>query len=128
MTGLRLLEVVDAERLLPLLGDPAPAVARQTAKALAPDARRLPADWLTGLLATGRPPHMRHAAFRLLDARGGLDQLRTAVGLLDDADAKLRFRAEQSARRWPRPAGLTDGETAALAPLLARCAHLRRRR
>lgn len=128
VAGLRLLEAVDAERLRPLLADPAPAVARETAKALAPDAGRLPVGWLTGLLAPDRPPHTRHAAFRLLDARGGLDQLRAAAALLDDPDTRLRFRAEQSARRWQRPVRLTDGGAAALAPLLARCAQLRRSR
>jgi hypothetical protein len=128
VAGLRLLEAVDAERLRPLLADPAPAVARETVKALMPDSRRLPADWLTGLLAPDRPAHTRHAAFRLLDARGGLDQLRAAAALLDDPDPRLRFRAEQSARRWQRPVRLTDGGAAALAPLLARCAQLRRSR
>ncbi len=126
VAGLRLLEAVDTERLRPLLVDDAPAVARETARALVPYARRLPADRLTDLLAPGRPLHTRHAAFRLLDARGGIDQLRVAAALLDDPDTRLRFRAEQSVRRWQRPVRLTDGEAAALAPLLARCAHLRR--
>lgn len=128
VAGLRLLDVVDAERLRPLLTDDAPAVARETARALVPYACRLPEAWLSDLLAADHPAHTRHAAFRLLDARGGVDQLRAAAGLLDDADARLRFRAEQSVRRWQRPAATSGVEAAVLQPLLSQCAHLLGRR
>ena len=125
VAGLRLLDVVEPERLRPLLLDDAPAVARESARALVPYARRLPATWLMDLLAPVRPAHTRHAAFRLLDARGDIDQLRAVVCLLDDADGKLRFRAEQSARRRQRPVGVSAAETAAWESLLERRRRLR---
>lgn len=128
VAGLRLLDVVDHERLRPLLLDAAPAVARETARALVPYAHRLPADWLAGLLGPDRPRHTRHAAFRLLDAGGGLGQLRAAADLLEDADVKLRFRAEQSLRRRQRPAVGGDADAAAVEPLLVRRARLLGRR
>ncbi|MGW1465185.1 HEAT repeat domain-containing protein [Streptomyces sp. NPDC002308] len=103
VAGLRLLDCAEAGRLLPLLDDASAGVARETAVALLPSAGRLPADWLLERLS-GRPRHVRLAAFRLLDARGGVEALRAAVGLLEDPDVKVRTRAEQSVRRWRPPA------------------------
>ncbi|MGW2838783.1 hypothetical protein ACWCWD_13400 [Streptomyces sp. NPDC001493] len=103
VAGLRLLDCVEAGRLLPLLDDASAGVARETAVALLPSAGQLPADWLLERLS-GRPRHVRLAAFRLLDARGGVEALRAAVGLLEDPDVKVRSRAEQSVRRWRPPA------------------------
>ncbi|WP_411142278.1 HEAT repeat domain-containing protein [Streptomyces sp. x-80] len=123
VAGLRTLDVTDTDRLRPLLEDPAPAVARETATALLPSADRLSVPWLRQLLAPHRPRHTRLAAFRLLDAQGGILQLRTAVGLLDDADGKLRTWAEQSVRRWLPPHGVPRGDAEAAA-LLDRCEHL----
>ncbi|WP_199896446.1 HEAT repeat domain-containing protein [Streptomyces niger] len=89
--------------LLPLLDDPVPAVVREVTVALLPSAAELPADLLLDRTGPERPRHLRSAAFRLLDAHGGVMALRAAVGLLADPDVKLRVRAEHAVRRW-RPA------------------------
>ncbi len=101
VAGLRTLDVADPGRLSPLLDDPAPGVVRETAAALLPSAGTLPEGALLTRLGAGRPRHVRVAAFRLLDARGGAAAaLRAAVALLDDPDAKLRAWAGQSVQRW----------------------------
>ncbi|MGW7070021.1 hypothetical protein ACWGII_36240 [Streptomyces sp. NPDC054855] len=98
VAGLRVLDVAATERLRPLLDDPAPAVAREACAALLPCARQLPTEWLTARIGPELPRPTRVAAFRLLCAQGGAVQLGAATALLEDADAKLRFRAEQIVR------------------------------
>lgn len=100
VAGLRILDLVDAERMRPLLDDPAPCVVRETTLALLPSSRDVPLQWLLERTGPGRPRHVRLAAFRLLDARGGVEALRAAVELLDDGDAKLRTWAAQCVQRW----------------------------
>ncbi|MFD5539977.1 HEAT repeat domain-containing protein [Streptomyces sp. NPDC127079] len=99
VAGLRALDCVVVDQLRPLLDDPAAGVVRETAVALLPWAGELPADWLLERTGAERPRHVRVGAFRLLDARGGAEALRAAVGLLADPDAKLRTWAGQSVRR-----------------------------
>nr|WP_260474944.1 hypothetical protein [Streptomyces sp. WAC 05379] len=123
VAGLRLLDVVDAGRLRPLLEDPAPGVVRETGLALLPSAQELPADWLMERLGERWPRHVRVAAFRLLSAGYGIVPLRAAVELLEDPDPKLRGWAEQAVQRWHPPAGLPSGE-AEVEALLDRCTHL----
>ncbi|MFF8360039.1 hypothetical protein ACF063_42045 [Streptomyces chartreusis] len=123
VAGLRLLDVVDAGRLRPLLEDPAPGVVRETGLALLPSAQELPADWLMERLGERWPRHVRVAAFRLLSAGSGIVPLRAAVELLEDPDPKLRGWAEQAVQRWHPPAGLPGGE-AEVEALLDRCTHL----
>ncbi|GGZ50696.1 hypothetical protein GCM10010387_51230 [Streptomyces inusitatus] len=118
--GLRALGLVDRERLWPLLGDPAPGVVRETALALLPSARELPVGRLLEHTGSERPRHIRIAAFRLLDAYGGVVALRAAVGLLADPDEELRVRVERSVRRWRAPAGGAGGD-AEVGELLDRC-------
>ncbi|MCX5395953.1 hypothetical protein [Streptomyces sp. NBC_00102] len=120
--GLRLLDSVVTDRLRPLLDDPAARVVRETAVALLPSAGQLPADWLLERL-TGPQQHVRHAAFRLLDARGGIEALRAAVGLLADPDTRLRIRAGQSVLRWRPPADVRRHDPE-VAELLDRSRHL----
>ncbi|NEC86574.1 hypothetical protein [Streptomyces sp. SID12501] len=104
VAGLRTLDVTDVRRLRALLDDPAPGVVREVTPSLLPFARSLDADRLAERLGDGSPRHARVAAFRLLDARGGLVRLRAAVTLLDDPDVRLRARAAQSVRSWsPTP-------------------------
>ncbi len=86
VAGLRTLGTTDVARLLPLLDDDAPAVVRETAEALLPSARLVPEPWLAARLAADRPRPARVAAFRLLDACGGIVRLRAAVALLEDPD------------------------------------------
>ncbi|MFC9284624.1 hypothetical protein [Streptomyces collinus] len=123
VAGLRALDCVDDERLLPLLDDPAAAVVRETAVALLPSAKDLPADWLLQRTEPERPRHVRVGAFRLLDVRGGIVALRAAVGLLDDPDAKLRTWAGQSVQRW-HPSADVRGREAEVEQLLDRSRHL----
>lgn len=98
VAGLRTLDAADTRRLLPLLDDAAPGVVREVTAALLPSARSLDTDWLTVRLASDRPRHVRVAAFRLLDAAGGLVGLRASVALLKDPDDRLRSWAERSVR------------------------------
>ncbi|MFF5026051.1 hypothetical protein ACFY2J_17795 [Streptomyces collinus] len=123
VAGLRVLDCVVVEQLRPLLDDPAAAVVRETAVALLPSARELPADWLLQRTGSERPRHVRVGAFRLLDARGGIVTLRAAVGLLDDPDAKLRTWAGQSVQRW-HPSADVRGCEAEVGQLLDRSRHL----
>ncbi|WP_346186675.1 hypothetical protein [Streptomyces osmaniensis] len=123
VAGLRLLDVVDAGRLRPLLEDPAPGVVREAGLALLPSAQELPSDWLMERLGERWPRYVRVAAFRLLSAGAGIVPLRAAVELLEDPDPKLRGWAEQAVQRWHPPAGLPSGE-AEVEALLDRCTHL----
>ncbi|MGW1542726.1 hypothetical protein ACWCPM_21235 [Streptomyces sp. NPDC002309] len=123
VAGLRLLDTVDVRRLWPLLDDPAPAVVRETVTAVLPSARELPAGALMERLGPKRPPHVRVAAFRLLDACGGVVGLRAAVALLDDPDVKLRDRAGRAVQGW-RPAPDHVPGDAEVGELLDRARHL----
>ncbi|MFI8207317.1 hypothetical protein [Streptomyces sp. NPDC085937] len=116
VAGLRALDCVDVKQMRPLLDDPAAGVVRETAAALLPSAKQLPADWLLERTRSERPRHVRVGAFRLLDARGGIVALRAAVDLLEDPDVKLRTWAAQSVQRWhPSPDGRRgDAEVGAL--------------
>ncbi|WP_407555360.1 hypothetical protein QOM21_36340 [Streptomyces sp. Pv4-95] len=106
VAGLRALDCTDAKQLRPLLDDPAPCVVRETALALLPSTNELSADWLLERTGSERQRHVRLAAFRLLEAQGGVVALRAAVGLLEDPDVKLRVWAGQSVQRWHPPAGV----------------------
>ncbi|MEU1227560.1 hypothetical protein [Streptomyces sp. NPDC005828] len=90
VAGLRVLDVTDAARLMPLLDDPAPGVVRETTTSLVPLADRLPVPELRARLGTEHPRHVRVGAFRLLVAHGGPDLRETAWTLIDDAEPKLR--------------------------------------
>ncbi|MFJ2569472.1 HEAT repeat domain-containing protein [Streptomyces halstedii] len=123
VAGLRALDCVDAKQLRPLLDDPAAGVVRETATALLPSAKELPADWLLERTNREWPRHVRVGAFRLLDARGGIVALRAAVGLLEDPDVKLRLWAGQSVQRW-RPSPDEPHGDAEVGGLLDRSRHL----
>ncbi|MET8883315.1 hypothetical protein [Streptomyces rubiginosohelvolus] len=68
--GLRALDVVERERLTPLLDDPSPAVVRAATRALLPDAAGIPEHLLRERSAPERPRAVRVAADRLLRAAG----------------------------------------------------------
>ncbi|KOU59947.1 hypothetical protein ADK57_31525 [Streptomyces sp. MMG1533] len=123
VAGLRALDVTDVRPLRALLDDPEPRVVREATLALLPFARSLDADGLMERLAAGRPRHVRVAAFRLLDARGGLVRLRAAVALLDDPDVRLRHWAGQSVQGWHPTADVPSG-SAEVGALLDRGRHL----
>ncbi|MGW2299399.1 hypothetical protein [Streptomyces violaceorubidus] len=123
VAGLRALDCADTKQLRPLLDDPAAEVVRETATALLPSARELPADWLLERTSSQRPRHIRVGTFRLLDAHGGMVALRAAVRLLEDPDVKLRTWAAQSVQRWrPSPDGRRGD--AEVGELLDRSRHL----
>jgi len=122
VAGLRVLDVVDVRRMLPLLDDPAPGVVREAALALLPSAGLVPDEWLMERLARGSRA-VRVAAFRLLDARGGIVRLRAAVTVLDDPDERLRAWGAQVVQRWRLEEGMTPGD-AEIGELLGRARHL----
>ncbi|MGC5003003.1 hypothetical protein [Streptomyces sp. DT203] len=68
VTGLRALDAVRHEQLLPLLDDPSPAVVRAVTQALLPDADRIPHEWLLVRTGADRSRALRVAAERLLRA------------------------------------------------------------
>ncbi|MET7928643.1 hypothetical protein ABZT51_33435 [Streptomyces sp. NPDC005373] len=123
VAGLRVLDCADVEQLRVLLDDRAPRVVRETAIALLPSVKALPADWLLERTGSARERHIRLAAFRLLDARGGVVALRAAVGLLEDSDVKLRTWAGQSVQRWHPSADMQRGDPE-VEQLLDRSRHL----
>ncbi|WP_424851399.1 hypothetical protein [Streptomyces sp. SAI-129] len=123
VAGLRALDCADAKQMRPLLDDPAAEVVRETATALLPSAKELPADWLLERTSSQRLRHIRVGAFRLLDAHGGIVALRAAVGLLEDPDMKLRTWAAQSVQRWQPPPGARRSD-AGVGELLDRSRHL----
>ncbi|MFJ9243039.1 hypothetical protein [Streptomyces sp. NPDC101776] len=83
----------------PLLDDPAAGVVREVTAALLPSAELVPEEWLAERLGAGWPRPVRVAAFRLLDARGGIVRRRAAEALLDDSDVKLRGWAGHAVKR-----------------------------
>ncbi|MGW0839195.1 hypothetical protein ACWD26_03355 [Streptomyces sp. NPDC002787] len=123
VAALRLLDVSDVRRLRPLLDDPEPGVVREATVALLPSAERLPEEWLTERLGAERPRHTRVAAFRLLDARGGVVRLRAAAALLDDPDGRLRTWAGQAVQGWHPSAEVRRGDPE-VGELLDRGRHL----
>ncbi|GAB1331511.1 HEAT repeat domain-containing protein [Streptomyces sennicomposti] len=123
VAGLRALDCADAKQMRPLLDDPAAEVVRETATALLPSAKDLPADWLLERTGSERPRHVRVGAFRLLDARGGIVALRAAVGLFEDPNVKLRTWAAQSVQRWHPSSDGRRGD-AEVGELLDRSRHL----
>ncbi|WP_340380489.1 hypothetical protein U5640_32600 [Streptomyces sp. SS7] len=124
VAGLRTLAVTDVRRLRPLLDDPAPGVVREVTAALLPSADDVPEEDLTERLGAGRPRHVRVAAFRLLDARGGIVRLRAAVTALDDPDERIREWARQSVQGWHAGGDVPRGAVAEAGALLDRSAHL----
>ncbi|MFC8227986.1 HEAT repeat domain-containing protein [Streptomyces sp. NPDC057287] len=123
VAGLRALDCTDAEALRPLLDDSAAGVVRETAVALLPSAKELPADWLMERIGPEQPRHVRLAAFRLLVARDGVVALRAAVTLLEDPDVKLRTWAGQSVQGWHPSPGERYGDVD-VGELLDRSRHL----
>ncbi|MDV7222575.1 hypothetical protein [Streptomyces prunicolor] len=127
VAGLRLLDVVDVRRMLPLLDDPAPGVMREATLALLPSAGLVPdgplMERLAGGWPKGWPRHVRVGAFRLLDARGGIVRLRAAVTVLDDPDEKVRAWGARVVQRWHLEEGMTPGDPE-VGELLGRARHL----
>ncbi|MFD5621784.1 hypothetical protein [Streptomyces yangpuensis] len=127
LAGLRRREAVVADSvLLALLDDPAPSVAREASLALLPAVRRLDPAHLAERLDVRGPLHVRHAAFRLLRARGGIHALRASVALVDDWHPRTRETARAAVRscQWHPAQFAGEADTAELAALLKRSAKL----
>ncbi|MGW2884290.1 hypothetical protein ACWDDN_02825 [Streptomyces griseoruber] len=124
VAGLRTLDVTDVRRLWPLLDDPAPGVVREVTAALLPSAGNVPEELLTERLGEAWPRQVRVAAFRLLEARGGVVRLRAAVATLDDPDERIRQWARQSVQGWHPTADVPREAAAEVGELLDRSRHL----
>ncbi|MEU1176328.1 hypothetical protein ABZ464_01525 [Streptomyces sp. NPDC005820] len=124
VAGLRILDVTDVRRLRPLLDDPAPGVVREVTAALLTSAGAVPEQELTERLGGEWPRQVRVAAFRLLDARGGIVRLRAAVTALDDPDERIREWARQSVQGWHAGADVPPEAAAEVGALLDRSRHL----
>ncbi|MFF5636288.1 hypothetical protein [Streptomyces sp. NPDC012825] len=101
VAGLRRLDAVRVEPLVPLLDDGSARVVREAVAALLPWADRLPADALLRR-ATGAPaPHVRRGALRLLAEAGGTPFREAVRALVDDPDPKVRDRARRAGAQAP---------------------------
>ncbi|MFE5512588.1 hypothetical protein ACFQ9J_18685 [Streptomyces sp. NPDC056529] len=96
VAGLRRLDAVRVEPLVPLLDDGSARVVRETVTALLPWADRLPADALLRRATAGPAPHVRKGALRLLAETGGPAFREAARVLADDPDPRLRARARRA--------------------------------
>src|SRR6266542_479700 len=112
-TGLRLLPVTPrsvqspyspVEQSITLLHDPSPAVIRDATAALRPLTRAVSDQVAWDLLADPRRVELRRAGYRLLRVRGLPQQLRAALLLANDSDARLARRAIADATRLARDA------------------------
>ncbi|WP_454320916.1 hypothetical protein [Streptomyces phaeoluteigriseus] len=97
VAGLRVLDAADVRRLWPLLDDPAAGVVREVTLAVLPSAGLVPGEWLVERLGTGRPAHVRRAAFRLALERDDDVRRRVLVAVRDDPDERVRERAARIA-------------------------------
>ncbi|WP_435186498.1 hypothetical protein [Streptomyces sp. bgisy126] len=96
VAGLRRLDAVRVEPLVPLLDDGSARVVRETVTALLPWADRLAADALLRRATAGPAPHVRKGALRLLAETGGAAFREAARVLADDPDPRLRARARRA--------------------------------
>ncbi|SDZ14560.1 hypothetical protein SAMN05444365_10610 [Micromonospora pattaloongensis] len=99
--GLRLLDAVVAQEVLPLLRDPSPAVVREATTALRPLTGALPPDLPWELLGDVRV-ELRRAGYRLLCGHGVDVELRAALMLTLDPDPRLAERGKADVTRLAR--------------------------
>ncbi|WP_370411155.1 hypothetical protein [Streptomyces fradiae] len=108
VAGLRMLEVADFARLLPLLDDPAPGVVRETARTLLPWADRVREEEFLRRTGPGRPVHVRVRALLLLREHASAVYREAAERLVADPDPVLRLHVRRALGREepvPRPLG-----------------------
>lgn len=101
---MRHIAAVPAAQTIGMLQDPSPAVIREATAALTARTRALPADLVPRLLSDPHRSEVRRAGYRLLRARGPVDQLRAALLLAADPDPRLARRAVADATRLARDA------------------------
>ncbi|MEU3777964.1 HEAT repeat domain-containing protein [Streptomyces sp. NPDC032472] len=109
VAGLRRLDPAPEDtKLLALLDDPAPSVAREARRTLRPVVDRLDPAALSALCSTSHRRHTRRAAFRLLRIQNGPATLQTARTLAEDGDPGLRWAA--SMVLWAAEEAEREGE------------------
>jgi hypothetical protein len=87
--GLRVLDAVPVDDVVPLLRDPSAKVVREAVAALRTHTGRLPAGLAQSLLAHPDRPAVRRAGYRLLDEPDVLARLRTTLEAAADPDPRL---------------------------------------
>ncbi len=95
--GLRVLDAVPVDDVIPLLRDPSAKVVREATATLRTRTGRLPAGLAQSLLADRDRPTVRRAGYRLLDEPDPLRRLRTVLRAAADPDSRLALRAASDA-------------------------------
>lgn len=95
--GLRTMDAVSVDAVLPLLRDPSAKVIREATAALRTCTGQLPAGLAESLLADRDRAAVRRAGYRLLDEPDPLRRLRTTLRLVADPDPRLARRAAEAA-------------------------------
>jgi hypothetical protein len=98
--ALRRLAAADSDTMLAMLQDQAPAVARQAALSLRPQAGEVPVAALEPLISPSNLPHIRSATYRVLHEHDVWTRLRVDLELYDDTDDGLRNRAHGDLADW----------------------------
>lgn len=83
-----------------MLTDSSPAVVRSATAVLRSHPELVAVERLSELLSRNQPLHVRHAAFRLLIARGTWIRIETDLTLLTDPDYQLRTRSGADLTNW----------------------------
>ncbi|MFJ8886091.1 hypothetical protein ACIRJR_22170 [Streptomyces sp. NPDC102402] len=102
LASLLMLDATSPDELMAAMEDPHPPVVRVARRALAPYVLLVPEEWLTALVAPGRPRHVRRSGLRLLCAHGLALRKRVLAPLEDDEDPEVAHEA-QRARYEPLP-------------------------
>jgi len=89
LRGLRVLNTVPVQRVLPLLLDSSTAVVREAATALCPAVSTVPKEFLWEMLANTEKMVVRQATYRLLARLDRVTRLRAALILVADPEPRL---------------------------------------
>jgi hypothetical protein len=96
--GLRTMDAVPVDDVVPLLRDPSTKVIREATSALRTRIAQLPAGLVESLLTDRERAAVRRAGYLLLHEPDPLQRLRTALGIASDPDPRLsRWAADASA-------------------------------
>lgn len=107
LAALRMLDAVSPDELMAAMEDPHPPVVRTARKALVPYVLLVPEEWLAGLVAPGRPRHLRRSGLRLLCAHSPALRKRVLAELEDDEDPEVAHEAQRA--RYERPPAGSGG-------------------
>ncbi|WP_329035641.1 hypothetical protein OHT61_05820 [Streptomyces sp. NBC_00178] len=108
LASLRMLDEVSPDDLMSAMEDPHPPVVRAARKALVPYVLLVPEEWLTSLVAPGRPRHVRRSGLRLLCAHSLALRKRVLAALEDDDDPEVAHEAQRARYEPLPPAGSTS--------------------